>query len=243
MVQRFQKALDAFFEGFHVRWETQPSFRATWSTLASAVVLLGLCSCILVASNVGSGLLGNLNTGGTKLKVQIGNDNGGTKFPIPTLAKASTDVSGVGATPVATVTFSYTPTPLATPPTVTPIPSPTVATTPAGTTTPGTAITVQASQQGAWNAGQIGNIRQISTTPSQPNATLQISLQFGSDPTCKTTPDPLQIPLDVNGQHQSNFPFTVPTCIPRGQAVTVTPTYTISGITYTDTTNTFTAQG
>lgn len=243
MVQRFQKALDAFIDGFHVRWETQPSFRATWSTLASAVALLGLCSCLLVASNVGSSLLGGLNTSGSKLKVEIGNDNGGTKFPIPTLAKASTDVSGLGATPVATVTFVYTPTPLATPPTATPKPSPSPSPTSSVTVTPGSAITVQASQNGAWNAGQMGNIGQISTTPSQPNATLQISLQFGSDPNCKTNPDPVQVPLDGNGQHQGNVSFTVPTCIPTGQTVTVTPTYTINGTTYTDTTNTFTAQG
>ena len=251
MVQGFQKGLNAFIERFHDRWETQPSFRTTWSVLGSAVALIALCSCMLVATNIGTNLLGN-NFGAptAKDKVVIGGGNiSGTNFPLKTLTPAATDSTGLPATPVATVSVVVTPTPTSTPAHQTPTPTPSVTSTPAGTVTPTGTITatftVTAQQvENPWQAGQRGHLNNIASSPAQANQPLTISLQFGTDPNCKTNPDPLpSIPLDDNGQYSGNVAFNVPTCFPSGQ-VTVTPTYTINGVPYTptDPAQLFTAQ-
>lgn len=247
MVQRFQKGLNAFIERFHERWETQPTFRTTWSILGSAVALIGLCTCMLIATNVGTNLLGsNFGAPISKDKVVIGGGNAsGTNFPLPTLPPAATDTSGLPASPVATVSVEVTATPTATPGMQTPsdTPTPSGSVTPTGTVTGPPPVTAQ-QVENPWQAGQRGHLNNITTSPAQPNVQVTISLQFGSDPTCKTTPDPLPaIQLDGNGQHQGNVGFNVPSCFPTG-TVTVTPTYTINGIPYTptDPAQLFTAQ-
>ena len=253
MVQRFQKGLNAFIERFHERWETQPSFRTTWSIMGSAVALIGLCSCMLIATNVGTKLLGSsFGAPTTKDKVIIGGANAsGTNFPLPTLPPAATDSSGVPASPVATVSVEVTPTPTATPSKQTQTPTPTVTTTPSVTVTvtpTGTTIgtfTVTAQQvENPWQAGHRGHLNNIVTSPAQANQQLTISLQFGTDPNCKTNPDPLPpITLDGSGQYLASIGFNVPNCFPTGTS-TVTPTYTINGTPYTptDPAQLFTAQ-
>jgi hypothetical protein len=241
MVQRLQQAIDTFIERFQTRWETQSSFRATWSTLGVAVIILIMLSCAIIGTNALSGLLGS---GGstTKARISIGGVAvNGTNYPLASLTPLGTSLTAVGATPVATVSAVVTPTPTATPndatPSPTPSASPSVTVTVTGTPGPPTIAAIQSPNP--WQATQPGYLGQITTTPAQANQTLQITLAFGTSG-CVTFPNPITVQLDGNGQHQGNVSFTVPNCFPAGNA-TVTATYTINGMTFTDTQNTFAA--
>ncbi len=235
MVQRFQKSLDAFIERFQDRWETQASFRATWSTLGSALALLFLCSCALLGTNVLSGFF-NGPSSPTQAQVIInGNANNGSTFPLATDQAGATDIPLTSGTPVATVTFSPTATPTVTPPVpATPTPQPTgsasTTPTPSGTPAAGQPFTVTMIIT-PMVVGQTATITNIQTANQpQPNQQMQITLQFGNDPNCTASPTPNPVQLDANGNDAGPATIQVPACTQNN--ATVSAVFTIGSQQY-----------
>ncbi len=235
MIQRFQKALDAFIENFQTRWETQPGFRSTWSIVGSATALIILCSCALLGSNVLSGYFSGPSSPGQAKVIIINNNNAGTTFPISTDQPAATQIPLTGGTPVPTVPFAPTATPKATPFGTTPTPSATATPQPGATDTPtpSSNLTVTASPAGPWVAGQQASISPITTAPPQPNAQMQIDFQFGSSPNCTLNGQTVQ--LDDNGAATSPTQLSqpIPSCV-HGMSVPITATFSVNGLTYTN---------
>lgn len=237
MVQQFQKWLDATLERFHQRWETQPSFRATWGVLICAMALLFLCSTAFIGSNLLSGLFAG-SGGGTYYNVAYNSGNGSTSnFAISTDTMAGTQVSTNVASPVATLTFSPTNTPTASPGPKTPTATPKVTDTPTPTDTPtGTAANFTVTATVLPNPlirNQTGTITNIQTAnQSQPNQQMNIALQFGQNPNCTAQLSQNPVTLDNNGFSPGPITFQVPNCAHSGD--TVTATYTIGSDSYTN---------
>jgi hypothetical protein len=233
MMQRFQQSLDAFFERFQDRWDTQPGFRTTWGIIGSALALVFLCSCALLGTNVLSGFFSG-PTGPSSAQVIIGgNANNGSTFPVATDQQEATQIPLTTGTPVATVTYSPTATPTVTPaarPSPTPQPGGNGNDTPTPIPQPFTvSMTIT-----PMIVGQQATITNVQTTNQpQPNQQLQITLQFGNDPNCTTSPNPNPVQLDNTGNYTGPATFTVPGCSPNN--ATVSATYSIDSVgSYTD---------
>lgn len=223
-MQRFQQSFNAFIEQFQQRWETQPAFRATWSTLGVGTFLIILCIGALVGSNLLGGFFASAGDVSHGSVLVAGNGKTST-FPLNQLTPQGNDASGTKPTPVATSTYSPSPTPTVTPSGPTPVPSPADTGTPTENT-----FTVTASQQGQWKVGQFASITDFATTDSTttkpiPSVTMTLKLQFGTDQNCKIA-NPISVPIDANGTHKNPISFTVPTCTKGSQ---VTATYHIDG--------------
>ncbi|MBA3822858.1 MAG: hypothetical protein H0X24_03000 [Ktedonobacterales bacterium] len=218
-MQRFQKSFNAFIEQFQDRWETQPAFRATWSTLGAGTFLIILC----VGALVGSNLLGSFFASGgdtTHGSVLVAANGNTSTFPINKLTPQGTDASGTKATPVATSTYSPSPTPTVTPTGPTPVPTDTGTATPTLPT-----LQVSASQQAQWKVNQLAAIQNFATTPPVANGLMTVNMQFGNDQNCVLTPAIL-VQLDGAGTYKNQKSFRVPGCT-NGPSVTVT--YHIDG--------------
>lgn len=257
-MQNLQKRLDAFIERFQDRWETEASFRATWSTIGSAAVLLFLCSCMfVVTTNVGSLFASNAKP----TAVVITNDQSDAKqtvYPVtshtPGADQSGNDknasVINTIAASAPTITPTASPFSTGTPPvTVTTTVTGTVTGTPGGTGTPtGSAtpgVSISMSQSGTIKYGQQAKFVNIGTTPPQANGTLDIKLDFGGTGACVIDLPP--VPLTGGGSGPLNGVFwNPPSCLKGlGAVVDVVGTLTIEDPTVTTgpTTKHFTADG
>jgi hypothetical protein len=220
-----QQSVNTFIERFQDRWETSSSFRATWSTIGSVVVIVFLCSTMYIVSNVASGLLGSQTSQSSKQSPGQNQQAAGTNFtPIPIAPyKQGTAMTTPTAVSVAP-SNAATPTPTAPPPSVQPSPS----ASPTGTST----ITVVATQDpNPWVSNGTNNtIKSISTSkPPQSNGVItSISLDFGNNCTQQITQS---ITLDVTGRYNTAIPVTIPSCFTPNGTSQVTATFTINGQT------------
>jgi len=230
-MQNFQNSINRFIERFQDRWETESSFRATWSTIGAACIVIFLCGTVaFVSSNVGRLFASNAQPTPVVLIDGHGQviENSSVTYPIPTYtpgtAKAPTTPRSVQPSSAATPTATIPPTPLGATAT------PTTTATSTGTGTPsGQGFAVIAQQQpNPWDVTKTTNaITNITTNPKQANAPLVIILNFGNGNSCNETLP--TVTLDGTGS-SATIPVTIPTCFKLKGQQSVNATFTVNGI-------------
>jgi hypothetical protein len=112
--------LDEMVARFRERWETNPHYRATMSGVFGLAVIMGLCSCMIVASLVANSVFASVGFGGGGGGAMAQQPNGGggadaqPTFPtsiVPTWTVQDTPLPGVAPTSGST---APTPTPVPT---------------------------------------------------------------------------------------------------------------------------------
>lgn len=245
----FQDRINAFFERFQDRWDSDQAFRATWSLVIGAVLALMLLVClvgtIVNSGNIAAAIFGNPTATLPPDTGQRGDAGAATFAPAPLTPAASSPSNPPPQTVNGTSTSPPTPTVPPTPPGTPPAsPTPTLLpgqNTPTPSMTDGTATptpsastanwTVQ-QQPVIWRPGQTGQIIFTSDT-SQAQKLLVIQLDFGNG--CKYGPVTAQLRPDGG----LLYSFTVPNCV-RGGNINVKGTFSIQNLQMTAT---FTAIG
>ena len=201
MLRQLQVSLNRFIERFQDRWETQPSFRATWSIIGGAFAIIFIASSLLVSLNIANSLTSGSDkpSANTGANVLYAGGNGGQQTPRP-VSQASPNITPTpAANPIAT---SNAPTPL---PTASPTPgagtpsatgtpgdgTPTDG-TPTATIPPGETVTAQQQPTSGWAPTGQNQITNVVTNPRVPDGQIDFKLDFG----CKQ--------IDVLGQLDGN---------------------------------------
>jgi hypothetical protein len=210
-------SFNRFIDNFQDQWETSSSFRAFWSTIGGAVLLVSICGTLLIVNNIASGFFAAQST-----KSDIINPNqvnvGDVKFPIATFAPGTSENKPApqAANP------STAPTPTPTVPAIIPTTEPTASIT----STPTNFFIVNANQSPSpWVVGGSNNTMSISATPRTitKNATMKVHLDFGSG----CTADIPSVNLDDNGT--SSVAVTIPVCFTKTGTQDVKATFSITG--------------
>ncbi len=212
-VRGLQQAIDRFIDNVQEQWETSGKFRATWSTIGSAMTLLMLCGCMLLISTFGAVLIFGGKNPSVNSDVQSQAQNNSQNYPVP----AYTPGAGQTNTNAQPVAASNAPTPTPTiPPTYLPL-TPTA--TPPGASS--VAFTVQ-QLPNPWSATLPAQLIGLQSTPAQPNAVVTLTINYRGNCTQALPP----VTLDSSGSQPNPIIFTIPDCAQPSNNITITVTGT-----------------